>query len=256
MWTSQKEGLSWAIETSREVAREVAWETEQSLSILEKETWVNFFKRAWDWIKNLFESKWNEAQDTSSATTSMNETTEVVQSWWDKISDEMFQQLLKMEWSQKYVAKTATYFGEKFTTWPYGMVYKHIDENWNLLKRPKAFKEWEHVSPTWAKNNARAHYDKCAKERKDSLREKWLQYNQNELDSLVSASGWTIASKKRLQKYVFSHWNNKDAISKYMSNFAVTAAWNWKVMPGLVRRRKFESNWFKWNKQPFETYRA
>ena len=254
MSRESKEVLSWAAETSTEVV----WETEHSLSLLEKETWVNFFKRAWDRIKNLFRDGWNETQDSYSSptTSSTKETREVAQSWWDKISDEMFQQLLKMEGDQKFVAKTATYFGEKFTTWPYGMVYKHIDENWNLLKRPTAFKEWERVSPTWAQNNARAHYDKCAKERKDSLGKKWLNYNQNELDSLVSASWGTVASKKRLQNYVISHWNDKNAISNYMSKFATTAAWNWKVMPGLVRRRKFEANWFIWNKQPFQSYKA
>ena len=53
MPTKWKEGLSWAVETSTEVV----WETKQSLSLLEKETWVNFFREAWNWIKSLFSFK-------------------------------------------------------------------------------------------------------------------------------------------------------------------------------------------------------
>ena len=177
-------------------------------------------------------------------------------SWFGKISDWMLKQLLKMEGSQDFVAHKAPQFWESFVTWPYGMVYKHIDENGNLLKKPISFKDGERVSQSWAENNARAHYDKCAKERKDALEKKWLRYNQNELDSLVSASWGTVASKKRLQNYVISHWDDKDAIFNFMSKFATTAAWNWKVMKGLVRRRKFEANWFKWVKEPFDSYKA
>ena len=251
MVAESKEGVSWAVETSTEVV----WETKQSLSLLEKETWVNFFKKAWDRIKGLFKRKWND-EETSSTTTSTVETRESSQSWWDKISNWMFQELLKMEGSQDFVAHAAPQFWEKFVTWPYGMVYKHIDTNGNLLNKPVPFTNGERVSKSWAENNARAHYDKCAKWWKKSLDEKWLKYNQNELDSLVSASWGTVASKKRLESYVLSHWSDKNAIFNYMSTFATTAAWNWKKMPGLVRRRKFEANWFKWNTQPFSSYRA
>ncbi len=45
-----KEGLSWNLDTSETLV----WETKHSLSLLEKETWVNFFKKASDWIKKIF----------------------------------------------------------------------------------------------------------------------------------------------------------------------------------------------------------
>jgi hypothetical protein len=52
------------------------------------------------------------------------------------------------------------------------MVYKHIDENGNLLKNPVSFKEGEHVDKDWAEKNARAYYNKRAKEWADLLRSK------------------------------------------------------------------------------------
>ena len=181
--------------------------------------------------------------------------TETIQQWWDTISDAMFQQLLKMEWDQDFVAKThSKKFWENFVTWPYGMVYKHIDNNWNLLDKPVAFKNGEHVSKDWAEKNARAYYNKRAKERSDLLRSKWYEYTQDMLDALVSASWWTEKSVTRLKNFVLTHWDDKDAIFNFMSKFATTAAWNWKTMPGLVIRRNFEANWFRWNKEPMSEY--
>lgn len=45
-----KETLSSSIDSPREV---IEW-TKKSLSLLEKETWINFFKKAWEWVKQLF----------------------------------------------------------------------------------------------------------------------------------------------------------------------------------------------------------
>ena len=171
-----------------------------------------------------------------------DKTQENFQQWWDKISNEMFEQLLKMEGSQKHVAKTATYFGEKFTTWPYGMVYKHIDGNGNLLKKAIPFKEWEQLTEERSKNNARAYYNKKAKERKETLDKKWYKYSQDMLDSLVCQSWWTAKSTNNLKNFVLSHRDNKNEIFNFMSKHATTAAWNWKVMPGLVKRAKFAAN--------------
>lgn len=281
MTIETKENLS----LNRSISPEILTDTEKSLSNVEKETRINFFKKAWNRIKNVFfwnkeewqanflNNKLSEKQENVSSTSeniidkkinkeinkkqnTNQESQETTKTWSDKISDEMFEQLLKMEGSQKHIAKTATYFGEKFTTWPYGMVYKLIDSEWNLLKKPIPFKEWEQLTEKRSKDNARAYYNKKAKEWKNILDGKWYTYTQCMLDSLVSASWGTAKATKNLQNYVLSHWDNKNDISKFMSNFATTAAWNWKRMPGLVRRRKFESNWFMWNKVPFKNYKA
>ena len=252
MTTSSKEILSWAKET----ATEIIWKTKQSLSILEKETWIKFFENASNRIKKLFWFKLNN-ETLSSTTITTQESKEISEKWWDKISDEMFQQLLKMEWTQDFIAKShKKKFWENFVTWPYGMVYKHIDTQGNLLKKPTQFKEWEKVTQERAKKNAKACYDKRAKEWKDSLDAKGYIYNQDMLDSLVSTCWWTSKARKSLKDYVLSHRNNKNEVVNFISKHATTAAGNGKTMPGLVRRRKFEANWFIWNKKPYETYKA
>jgi len=180
---------------------------------------------------------------------------EILQKWWNKISEDMFQQLLIMEGSQWYVSRIHSKFWERFPTWPYGMVYKHIDKNWNLLdeKNITHFRNWEKVSKERALDNARAYYNRRAQEWKELLDEKWYEYNQAQLDSLVSASWWTQRSVDRLQNFVLSHRDNPRKISNFMSTFATTAA-NWKPMAGLVIRRQFESNWFNWIEKPFSEY--
>jgi len=72
----------------------------------------------------------------------------------------------------KLKATTEKSFVESFTTGPYGMVYKYIDEKGNLLNKPVAFKEGETVSKEWAEKNAKAYYDKQAKEWKELLKDK------------------------------------------------------------------------------------
>lgn len=180
---------------------------------------------------------------------------EGLQKWWDKISEDMFQQLLTMENSQNFVAKIHKWkFWETFVTWPYGMVYKHIDAKGNPLEKPTEFKAWEKSNPERAKQNAKAYYDKRAQERKDLLNDKWYEYNQAQLDSLVSASWWTAASVERLQNFVLSHREKPAEISNFMSTFATRSAWNWQQQPWLVIRRQFESNWFNWIQKPIEEY--
>ncbi len=172
--------------------------------------------------------------------------------WWDKISEDMFQQLLIMEWGQWYKAQIHGEFWEKFPTWPYGMVYKHIDQKWNLLKNIVPFKNWERVSKEWALNNAKAYYNKRAQEWKKLLNWQWCQYNQAQLDSLVSASWWKQKPVERLKEFVVSHWNDKHAIFNYISNFATTA--KWVVQWWLVARRQLEANWFMWTKKSYREY--
>ena len=173
------------------------------------------------------------------------------------ISDNMLDQLLKQEGKHstsdgKLVAKAGKQFGESFVTGPYGMVYKHIDENGNLLSKPVAFKAGETVSEEWARKNARAYYNKTAQEWKDTL--KGENISQDELDALVSASGGTAKSKQALKEFVISHWDDKKAISDYLRNFATTAAGNHKRMPGLVLRRQQEADWFLGDKRDSTEY--
>jgi len=52
------------------------------------------------------------------------------------------------------------------------MVYKHIDANGNLLKTIMPFKDGERVNKDWAEKNARAYYNKKAKEWSDLLKSK------------------------------------------------------------------------------------
>ena len=272
----------------RSISPEILSDTEKSLSNVEKETRINFFKKAWNRIKNIFSSKeeqWQtkflnnelpKKQENVSPTSehvidtknreieqqnTNQESQETTKTWSDKISNEMFEQLLKMEGKHKQgnntlVAKTGKQFWEKFPTWPFGMVYKHIDNEWNLLKKAVPFKEWEKVTEDWWRKNAKAYYDKRAKEWKDILDSKWYKYTQCMLDSLVCQSWWTKKSTNSLKEYVTSHWNNKDGIFNFISKHATTAAWNWKVMPGLVKRAKFAANRFIWNKKPFKEYKA
>ena len=207
--------------------------------------WTGIVTATWWWIFGISKLLWWK-KDTK---------TEVIQQWWAEISEEMFQQLLYMEWDQDFVAKVhKNDFWEDFVTWPYGMVYKHIDENWNLLNNIVSFKDGERVSKDWAEKNARAYYNKRAKEWSDLLKSKWYKYSQDMLDALVSASWWTEKSVRRLKEFVLSHWDDKDAIFNFMSKFATTAAWNWKILRGLVIRRDFEANWFKGNKEPLSDY--
>lgn len=63
MTARSREDISWV----RETPTEVVWETKQILSLLEKETWIKFFKDAENWIKNLF---WSGSQKDACENTS------------------------------------------------------------------------------------------------------------------------------------------------------------------------------------------
>lgn len=256
-----KENLENLNKSSDQLSEILTW-TRKSLSLLERETWINFFKKAWVWLKKFFWFKennpsWNtisEAKTNRDNKTNI-ETEEVLPKWWSEISNDMFQELLRMEWNQNFTAKTHRQsFGENFPTWPYGMVYKHIDSQWNLLKNPIPFKDWEHLTRDRAEKNAKAYYDKKAKDWTNLLDKNWYRYTQSNLDALVSASWWTTASVKRLKNFVTQHRDNKQDITQFLSTFATTSAWNWKVQPWLVSRRKFESNRFQWIKHPYSDY--
>ena len=65
----------------------ITW-TKKSLSLLEKETWINFFKKAGDWIKNLFsfwdkkwEREWDKKWDTHSETCDWDNNLKVSETW-------------------------------------------------------------------------------------------------------------------------------------------------------------------------------
>ena len=213
------------------------------------DTWTS-----WESSENWWTTSWTTST-TEWSQWSKETQVEEGKEWWDTVSDEMFKELLIMEGSQNFVAKTNRRdFWENFVTWPYWMVYKHIDRNGNLLKTPIGFDEWERVSKDWAEKNARAYYNKKAKEWSDLLKSKWYEYTKDMLDALVSASWGTKKSVDRLKEYVLSNRNDKKAISQFISSFATTSAWNWEVQKWLVTRRKFESNWFQWIKHPYTEY--
>jgi hypothetical protein len=204
-------------------------------------------------IKEL-EKEWRNGLEHSirnlSSTTDKRES---FKKWWDKISENMFQELLIMEGGQWYKAVVHGEFWEKFPTWPYWMRYKHIDKNWNLLENIAHFKNWERVTKEWALKNAKAYYDKRAQEWKKLLDKNWYEYNQAQLDSLVSASWWTNESFKRLKNYVLSNWKNKKNIFNFICNFATKDS-NWKVQGWLVARRQLEANRFMWTQKPYTEY--
>ena len=168
------------------------------------------------------------------------------------ISEDIFQQLLTMEWWQWYTAQVHKKYWENFATWPYGMVYKHIDDNGNLLKRPVPFKEWERTSQKWALDNAKAYYNKKAAERSKNLKAAWCKYNQNQLDALVSASWWTVKSYERLKNFVISHWNNLKEVFEFLKTFARRDS-KWNLLWWLIARRNLEADYFMWDTE--KTYR-
>jgi GH24 family phage-related lysozyme (muramidase) len=157
-----------------------------------------------------------------------------------------------MEWWQWYTAQVHKKYWENFATWPYGMVYKHIDNNGNLLKRPVPFKEWERTSQKWALDNAKAYYNKKAAERSKNLKAAWCKYNQNQLDALVSASWWTVKSYERLKNFVISHWNNLKEVFEFLKTFARRDS-KWNLLWWLIARRNLEADYFMWDTE--KTYR-
>lgn len=167
------------------------------------------------------------------------------------ISDDMFEQILKMEGDQNFSASVGKKFWENFVTWSYGQVYKRIDDKGNLLKNPVPFKDNERVTPSWAKKNARACYRHLA-----GLRKMWLgnrKYNQNMFDALVCQSWWNLKWTYKLRDYVLKNWGNVSWISQYLKT-SRTKDNNNKTQPGLVKRAQFAANWFMWNKKPFTAY--
>ena len=77
MPTETKEILTWS-----ESWKEVVWEAKKSLSILEKETRINFFKDASDWIKTLFWfKKSNDTESNTTSTSSKIDTSKVDTNW-------------------------------------------------------------------------------------------------------------------------------------------------------------------------------
>lgn len=177
---------------------------------------------------------------------------ENIQDFPTTISENMFQQLLSMEGWQWYTAIVHKKYGENFATWPYGMVYKHIDKNWSLLKNPIPFKSWERTSQEWALDNAKAYYNKKAAERSKNLKAAWCNYNQNQLDALVSASWWTVKSYERLKNFVISHWNNLKEVFEFLKTFARRDS-KWNLLGWLISRRNLEADYFMWDTE--KTYR-
>lgn len=103
MATKLKENLSWLIDTSTEIL----WDTKQSLSLLEKETRIWFFKKASDWIKSLFWSTTPESRVTTTTTPTSS----------------------KIDTSKIDTSKVDTRW---FTPWPYP--FKHITAPYKWIR--------------------------------------------------------------------------------------------------------------------------
>ena len=201
-------------------------------------------------FQNLSISRRSPKEEMDGTTTKDPE----IYDWWETISEEMLTELLSMEWTNNFTASKASKFGEDFPTWPYGMVYKWIDEKWKPLKTPINFIEGEKVSPEWAKKNARACHNFRAKARSKELKAAWYKYTQNQLDALTSArSSWK--AKENFQKVVMENRNNKDLILEYWKDHA-TRDRKGIVRWWLVKRREFEIDRFKWDKRHYKDYKA
>lgn len=277
MWRfSKKDRLDWEKRANLEQCIKDANDSILKDAIISFEELHNYNKKYIDllleedssfWEKHPWTKKYTQKYSESSSWWSSDSWTGV-DGWWGTvdsdetwslpsgISDEMFTQLKLMEWEQAsseegfLVAKTHSRdFWEHFATWPYGMVYKRIDQDGKPLSQASHFFNGEKVTKERAEKNARAYYDRSAKEWKNVLQ--WKTYTQHQFDALVSASWWTTASKKALQKFVLENWDTPSNISGYLLTFATKAAWDGKVKAWLVIRRKFESQWFMWGTKTF-----
>lgn len=159
----------------------------------------------------------------------------------DTISEPVFKDLLHWEGSNGWVGRK---YWENFYTWAYGMTRRHLDSHWKPLNDSIPYPKGKKISDIEAKENARAYYNKRAKERATLLKKAWYKYTQNQLDALVAASSGTENAVQRLKDFVISHWNEwPDVISNFILGFA-TKSQNWQEQPGLIIARARQAGLF------------
>lgn len=148
----------------------IKW-TKQSLSILEKETRINFFKKASDWIKNLFWFNWLTQSDSSEqherhSKLKVKETRNYIVNWWTFYSPSKW----TCKWNRyRWVCSTGSF---------------------NVLRRlwlPKVSNSTE-VDLKW-----------------DTLRQMWLQYiwevnPKNPQKNWYKPQDWDTAVRPKFQK--------------------------------------------------------
>lgn len=169
----------------------------------------------------------------------------------NSISNEMARQIKIMEsGSENPTSKTAkvgTSLGETFATGLFGMVYEYDKPNSPKIKEGQTFslERWNSIF--------NAFHRKSVQLWKNALRGK-SNVTQDKLDALssISMSGNWATPNGWFGKFVIANWDNPQAIHDRWLNAGVTASSTGKVLPGLIKRRKLEADWFIGIKNSFK----
>ena len=204
-----KEDLFWLIDTSTEIL----WDTRKSLSLLEKETRIWFFKKASDWIKSLF---WSKDLGTKSAIRTTTSTS------------------TKIDTSKIDTSKVDTRW---FTPWPYP--FKHITTpyKWimayrvdNIRLNPLIW--FNQLSLTWTEWNLTTLKVKDQKLHFNSTKTAWYKKNNPCNVSPFQGDVWRISSSR------VADWQNH---SKYKS----MEDWLASFMR-LMRQNRYRNKSIQW----------
>lgn len=209
MTTKSKEGLSWMLDT----ASEILWDTKSSLSLLEKETRIWFFKKASDWIKNLF---WSKNPDSKSSVTTTTPTS------------------TKIDTSKIDTSKVDTRW---FTPWPYPFKHITIPYKWirayrvdNIKLNPLIW--FNQLSLKWTEWNLTTLKVKDQKLHFSSTKTAWYKKNNPCNVSPFQWDVWRISSSK------VADWQNH---SKYKS----MEDWLASFMK-LMRQSRYRNKSIQW----------
>lgn len=187
--------------TSDQVSEILSW-TKKSLSLLEKETWIDFFKKAGDWIKSFFWLNWNDKQSSKESESKTKEKTSK----------------LKVSETRNYISNGGTFYSP--TKWICKRnKYRHVCStgSFNVLRRlwlPKVSDSTE-VDLTW-----------------NTLTKMWLSYigkvnPKNPSENGYEPQDWDTAVRPKFQRksgkitqhqatYINWHWVS-DNIQNRMS---------------------------------------
>lgn len=116
--------------------------TKKSLSLLEKETRINFFKRAWNWLKRFFGFNDNDGEDKSSLSlfhnkengntslSSMSQDKESGSDSNDNINEHISKSAVKR--TRNYISNWWTFYSPSLWTITWGVgKYKHVCSTWS-----------------------------------------------------------------------------------------------------------------------------
>lgn len=190
-------------ESSNDKENLIEW-TKKSLSLLEKETWVNFFKKASDWIKSVFSFKQDDQQPLSNV-------------WESRSQDNQFEQsentgTLKVKETRDYISNWWTFYSPSkwICQWnKYNQVCS--TGSFNVLRRlwlPKVSDSTE-VDLTWK-----------------TLTKMWLKYigevnPNNPSQSWYKPQDWDTAVRPKFTRTVWkSAWKRTQHQATYIN-------WHW-----------------------------